>query len=74
MSNLDMTKAYKDEIRILKKAKRKVMADWRVVNLKSERAIRAARREADLAAKRTNAEFRRIDKRMAILEARLSSN
>lgn len=69
---MNMTKPYRAELKALKQAKKKVQRDYHRAIASFETIKRLATRDAQKATRTVHKEIARIDKRIAILEGRLS--
>lgn len=69
---MDMTKPYRAELKALKQAKKKVQRDYHRAITAFQTIKRLADRDAQKATRAVHKEITRIDKRIAILQGRLS--
>ncbi len=69
---MNMNKEYRAELRILKRSRKNVRKDWARCLKTNAAQMRKFEREAAAATKRANRATEHLDKRIAILEGRLS--
>jgi len=70
--DLNMNREYRDELRTLKKHRRKVGSDWMAFYRGNRRAVVKLERELKRGLRAFDKTMKAIDRRAAILEGRLS--
>lgn len=71
-NSLNMSREYRDELKTLKKNRRKVLSDHRRATIARNKQIKAITRSQDRGGRATGKVLAVIDRRVAILEGRLS--